>query len=153
MNCHSLVERESSCIPLRVTGLPQRSAPTVRTYPAAADALSLRISCGWPATAEALRTLNASHDEADLAPRQFASLLDLFQPSLTLRVVGTDDGYQSRREPLGRLVNARRDAADRVAWCHSPYLSRLPTDLTARQADLMFASPSPASPARNSKAG
>src|SRR5215472_2121059 len=134
---------ESSCIPLRVTGLPQRSAPMVRTYPTqpATDALSLLGSAAVDHPRPALRPLNASQDEADLASRQLASRLHLFQPSLTLGFVASDNGDQFRSEPLGQLVNARRDAADRVSWCHSPYLSRLPTDLAARQVDLMFASP------------
>src|SRR5262245_53857318 len=104
-----LVERESSCIPLRVTGLPQRSAPMARTYPTqpAADAAHLGSAADHP-----------------------------------LGSVGTDDGYQFWREPLSQIVNARRDAADRVSWCHSPYLSRPPTDLAARRVDLVFASPS-----------
>src|SRR5262249_51921067 len=130
----------ASCIPLRVTGLPQRSAPMARIYPTqpATDALSLLGSEAVdPPTAEALRTRNASHDEEGFTSRQLASRLDLFQPSLTLRLIGTDDGYQSRSEPLSQLVNARRDAVDRVSRCHSCclLLSCSPTDLDVRRAD------------------
>src|SRR5262249_61751493 len=92
-----------------------------RTYPTqpATDALSLLGSAAVePPTAEALRTLDACNDEEGFTSRQFASRLDLFQPHLTLRLIGTDDGYQSRSKPLSQLVNARRDAVDRVSPCH-----------------------------------
>ena len=61
----------------------------------------------------ALRALNASQDEADTS-RPFASRLDLFQTPAALSFVAADDGDRpsARSEPLGQIVNARRDAAD-----------------------------------------
>ena len=49
-------------------------------------------------------------NEADTS-RRFAKRLHLFQPSLTLRFVGIDDGISSGG-PLSQIVNARRDAAE-----------------------------------------
>src|SRR6266478_3511380 len=48
------------------------------------------------------------------------------------------DPPRARSESLGQLVNARRDAADRVSCCHSSRLplSCSPTDLDVRRADL-----------------
>jgi hypothetical protein len=61
-----------------------------------------------------LATHNASYDEAN-SITQPASRLDLLQPPSALGVVAPNDRDQSpvRSEPLGEIINARRESADR----------------------------------------